>query len=494
MERNTTINLPGFKSHTVETYNNLMDQNKRSGYAIQVTKTYDQMREYMSDEVRKDVRFTTIIDKYRRLSRKKTEQDYNEQYDDYYRTMRDVIQQSGIGVYRADNKDELAELIPLDELARTLTSSFIGFDCLEDARNDPEVTDIYCMSYNQIVVEKAGKNQAYWKQFRSEQDYRIFIDRILMEDNKQLNQGANKIVDAEIYGIRLNVIDSSVSAKGITATFRKHAEEPITLEDMVKSGNLTEDMAWFCKQAVRGALNACIAGVTGSGKTTFLKALFEAALGNGDPDYYIDPEMNRVITVEDTPELFLRVPHTVALHTVPTGDESTRIDLRDLNISALRMKPHYIVVGEIRGVEAASYIEAAATGHSSWTSIHAGTVRQGINRFVDKYGMTMPNLSSAAVERIIGTSVNYFIMIDNIPGLGRKVTAIHELVYNHEEDRVDIHDIVRFEFRRGFVWHNLPSEDSINMMLRRGVKQDEIDEMMAHIQRMIDKSKGKGVA
>lgn len=483
-----TETIPGFGEFKVEDYTALLDQGRNRDYSIKKIMDYDQVRAKISDAMMTDPTLTNITDESRKLlaSRKKTEDDYDVFYDKYFRAIRDIIQREGYGVY-VPGPNGCSISIPLDELAKDITSSFVGFDCLEDARNDPSITDIYCLSYDQIIVEKSGHNVPYWKHFRSDQDYRNFIDRILQEDNKAIDQGERKIVDAEIFGIRFNVIHPMVSSKGMTVTLRKHADQPITLEQMIENGTMTEQMAEFCKLTIRGALNACVVGVTGSGKTTLLKALFEGALGNGDPDYYVDEEMNRVITVEDTPELFLRVPHTVALHTVPTGDPKTEITLRSLNLSALRMKPHYIVVGEIRGVEAASYVEAAATGHSSWASIHAGTAQSAINRFVDKYGMTMPNLSSEAVERIIGSSVNFLILIDNIPGIGRRITAIHELIFNHRANQVEIRDIVRFKAgQHRFVWYNVPSEESVDMMLRRGVKQETIDQMFGYIQNEID--------
>lgn len=475
-------NIPGFNNYEPMKISDIVNAKKDRSYAVKVVKTYPQIHEEISRLIKDDPRFKFLS---ALSNKKKTEEEYLINYKNYLDLVRDTIQKYGYGVYEK-KEDGPSQMIPLEELARTLTSSFVGFDCLEDAKDDPEITDIYCLSWDCIYVEKAGHNRQYWKKFKSEQEYNNFIDRLLREDNKQLDTGEHKMVDAEIYGIRINVIHDTVASKGYCATFRKHADVPVTLEQMIGNDTMTERMAEMLKLFIRGALNACVAGVTGSGKTTLLKALFEGALGNGDPNYYVDEEMNRVITVEDTPELFLRVPHTVALHTYKTSDERTSISLRDLNLSALRMKPHYIVVGEIRGVEAASYIEAAATGHSSWASIHAGTVWSGIDRFVDKYGMSMPNLSSHAVERIIGTSVNFFIMIDNIPGIGRKVTAVHELIFNHATDQVEVKDIVRYEFDKGFVWHNTISEDSIDTMMRRGVKQSEINALQEFITEQIE--------
>lgn len=479
--------IPGFQNYEPVKISDIVSNSKERSYSVTQVRTYSQVHSEISDLIKKDPRFKTLA---ANVSKKKSEEEYLVNYQAYLDLIRETIQKYGYGVYKA-NAGKVSELVPLEELARTLTSAFVGFDCLEDAKDDPEVTDIYCLSWNQIYVEKAGHNREYWKHFRSENDYNNFVDRLLREDNKQLDTGEHKMVDAEIYGIRINAIHNTIASKGICVTFRKHADTPVTLEQMISNGTMTDKMAEILKLLIRGALNACVAGVTGSGKTTLLKALFEGALGNGDPNYYVDEEMNRVITVEDTPELFLRVPHTVALHTYNTNDERTSISLRDLNLSALRMKPHYIVVGEIRGVEAASYVEAAATGHSSWASIHAGTVWAGIDRFVDKYGMSMPNLSSHAVERIIGTSVNFFIMIDNIPGVGRRVTAIHELVFNHATDQVEVHDIVRFEFSKGFVWHNTISEQSIDTMMRRGIKQETIMEVQNYIKEQIEIGKQK---
>lgn len=474
--------IPGFQNYEPVKISDIITSSKDRSYAVKQVKTYQQVHTEISDLIKKDPRFKALSVV---SGKKKTEEEYDINYHAYLDLIRETIQKYGYGVYRAE-EGEVAQLMPLEELARTITSAFVGFDCLEDAKEDPEITDIYCLSWDQIYVEKAGHNREYWKHFRSEQEYNNFVDRLLREDNKQLDTGEHKMVDAEIFGIRINAIHNTIASKGICVTFRKHADNPVTLEQMIANSTMTQEMADMIKLCIRGALNACVAGVTGSGKTTLLKALFEGALGNGDPNYYVDEEMNRVITVEDTPELFLRVPHTVALHTYNTSDEKTSISLRDLNLSALRMKPHYIVVGEIRGVEAASYVEAAATGHSSWASIHAGTVWSGIDRFVDKYGMSMPNLSSHAVERIIGTSVNFFIMIDNIPGIGRRVTAVHELLFNHETDQVEVKDIVRFEFSKGFVWHNTISKDSIDTMMRRGVKQDEIDHLQNYIKEQIE--------
>ena len=154
-------------------------------------------------------------------------------------------------------------------------------------------------------------------------------------------------------------------------------------------------------------------------------------------------------------------------------------------ISVLRMKPYYILVSEVRGLEAASFIEAATTGHSSWTTIHADNSWDAIHRFVDKYGLSMPNLSSHAVERIIATSVDFIFTIDNIPDVGRRVTEVDELTFNHEKDRIEIREIVRYHDEKGFIWKNVLGEETIDTMLRRGIKRKTIETLQNYIKSQI---------
>ena len=474
-------NIPGFANFQEPKLSDLTQGNAKRSYEVRIVKKMDQLQQEVFKMVQEMPQYAMIAST---SDRKKTEEDYLVNYNQHLDLVREIIQKNGYGVYRSE-EGKKSEHIPLEELARTITSAFIGFDCLEDAKSDPEVTDIYCISWNEIHVEKAGENMPYWKHFASERAYNNFVDRLLREDNKQIDTGEHKLVDAEVFGVRLNAVHSSVATKGIALTIRKHAETPITLEDMVEQGMLSKEMAEMFKILVQGGVNGCVEGITGSGKTTFLKAMFEAALGSTNKNVDERIRRRRAITIEDTPELFLSLEHCLPMHTYNSSDPKVAIDQRDLIISVLRMKPYYILVSEVRGIEAASFIEAATTGHSSWTTIHADNSWDAIHRFVDKYGLSMPNLSSHAVERIIATSVDFIFTIDNIPDVGRRVTEVDELSFNHAKDRIEIKEIVRYHDEKGFVWKNTLGEETIDTMLRRGIKRKTIETLQNYIKSQI---------
>ena len=441
-------------------------------------KAYDTMAKVLeSDQTLKEKE-----DKLAKISleERKSREFYRENFRFYYRLIRQKLLSEGIFVYKETETG--SEEVPTDEVANYITSGYVGFDCLEDAINDPSITDIYCISYDTIFVEKNGKNEKYPKTFRSERFYNNFIDRLLRVAGKALDSGENKIVDFEIYGNRGNVIHDMISTKGKCLTLRKHMEEPIKLEQMI-GGVLDEHLSELLGLCIQGETNLIYGGITGSGKTTTIRALL---------DYYIPQLGKRALVLEDTQELFLKNPHTVDLTTFVGTDAKNSITLRDLNISALRMKPKYIIVGEVRGPEAESAVEGMETGHSTIFTMHCGNVWNIINRLVTKYLMQMPTLGMEVVERIIGAAVNFVAIQDDIPEIGRKITSIHEISYDFDTNKIVATPIVKFDIRKKeWVYFNEIGDNSISTMTRRGIPIERIDRMNQYIR---DKIKENEVA
>lgn len=446
-----------------------MNQEKRY---LTLEKAYDEMAKVMESD-------QTLKEKEDKLAKidaeeRRTREFYRENYKFYYSIIRQKLLSEGICVYKETENGSVE--IPIEEVTDYITAGYVGFDCLEEAINDPAITDIYCIAYNDIFVEKNGKNERYHKTFRSEKFYNNFIDRLLRVAGKQLDSGENKIVDFEIYGNRGNVIHEMISTKGRCLTMRKHSENPITLDRMI-GGVLDEHLSELLGLCIQGETNLIYAGITGSGKTTTIRALL---------DHYIPQLGKRVLVLEDTQELFLKNPHTVDLTTFTGSDEKNSITLRDLNISALRMKPKYIIVGEVRGPEAESAVEGMETGHSTIFTMHGGNVWNVVNRLVTKYLMQMPTLGMEVVERIIGAAVNFVAIQDDVPGIGRKITSIHEISYDYDARKILATLIVKYDIReRKWLYFNKIGENSINTMTRRGVPVDKIDKMNEYIESQI---------
>lgn len=363
-----------------------------------------------------------------------------------------------------------------DDFIEDCAEEILGRSVLAHAFEDPDVSDIFCIEWDNIWVEKKGRNQRYVDDegnpitFRDADHYENTIKRILQFEGKEINQGENKIVDSTFYEDRIAVTDKTVSPKDYSMTIRKHKEDHITLQNIIDGGTFDQTTADLLGMMVRGEMNMIYAGITGSGKTTSIRAVL---------DHYVQQTNKRMLVAEDTQELFPRNPHTVELKTVKTSDERTNVSLRDLIILSLRLKPKYIVVGEVRGPEAEAAVEGMATGHSTIFTMHGGNAWDIINRLITKYLAQMPELSIEVVERTVGNAVDYIAVQDDIPGIGRRLTSIKEVSYDFENRTARLIPIVEFDFEtRQFIQINKLSPAKTDYMMRRGVPYEEVQAWM----------------
>lgn len=364
--------------------------------------------------------------------------------------------------------DELRlENLSPQQFLKLATSEMAGYDILDDAFADPGVSDIYVYNWSRIYVEKNGVNQLYPRRFRNEKHFADFVERISREADTKVDKGSNKISDFDLYEDRYCGISERVAAAGLTLTIRKHSETHISLNDILKSGCLDMRTAEFFRLILRGQCNLIYAGITGSGKTTTLRALL---------DHYIAETGQRILTCEDTRELFLENAQTLELTTVKDFDPNKAVDLSRLVKTALRLKPKYVIIGEVRGEEAEAAVEAAATGHSTSFTMHADEPIDAINRLVINYQKAMPRLGTDIVERIVATAMNFVCIQKNIPGIGRRIVSITEIGYDFDHARLRFVPIMEFDYRtKRFVFMNSFSNRIVNRMLGTGLTFDEID-------------------
>lgn len=355
----------------------------------------------------------------------------------------------------------------MHEFLDEMVEEFAGYSILADAFYDDEVSDIFVVSWDTIFVEKAGVNKKYHKTFRSPEHFEDTLKRFLTEAGLEINNGEKKIVNFELYQDRGCATSKMVSPNDFSLTLRKHSEDHITLDNLLDWNVLSYDMSEFLGIAIKGEANIICAGITGSGKTTSVRAML---------DYSVSKLNRRMLVCEDTQELFPKNEHTLELVTSAGQTKEAEITLTSLVYTALRLKPKYIVVGEVRGEEAQAAVEAMETGHSTIFTMHGGNPWNIINRIVTKYLMAMPSLGMEVVERIIGSSLDYIFIQDNIPGVGRKITSISEVSYDFEQRRMVVRDIAKFN-RKTMKFDILGgiSDEKADTMFRRGVTQEELE-------------------
>ena len=350
----------------------------------------------------------------------------------------------------------------IEEFIEEMVGEYAGYSALEDAFADDEISDIFCIDYKTIFVEKKGANVKYWKSFRSPEHYKNVVERFIRTNGKEINNGENKIVDFELYGDRGCATCPVVSPRDYSMTMRKHAEDHIILDQLLEWQLMNEEMKELFGMMIDGEANLIYAGLTGSGKTTSIRAMI---------DYFVTKNQRRMLVCEDTQELFPSNEHTLELVSVKTDKKETSVPLDALILTALRLKPKYIIVGEVRGAECQAAVEAMETGHSTIFTMHGGKPMNIVNRLVTKYLMAMPELGIDVVERIIGEAVDYIAIQDNIPGTGRKITIIAEISYNYDTGRVAVTPIFEYDFEvEDFVLRQRISKDKAFKMLRRGIK------------------------
>ncbi|HEU5015271.1 MAG TPA: CpaF family protein [Roseiflexaceae bacterium] len=317
----------------------------------------------------------------------------------------------------------------------SIAADILGFGPLEPLLNDPEVSEIMVNGPRQIYVERKGRLEKSDIIFNNDEHVMRVIDRIVAPLGRRIDE-SSPMVDARLPdGSRVNAVIRPISLVGPVLSIRKFKKEGITVEDMIRFGTLTREMAEFLSACVRARLNVVVAGGTGSGKTTTLNALSSFI-----------PEDERIITVENAAELQLRQEHVVTLESRPPNVEGRgEITIRDLVINCLRMRPERIVVGECRGGEALEMLQAMNTGHDgSMTTLHANTPRDAIARTETMVLMAGMDLPVRAIREQIASAINLIVQQARLKDGSRKIINITE-VQGMEGDVVVLQDVFVFE-------------------------------------------------
>ena len=235
------------------------------------------------------------------------------------------------------------------DLKNRLFDSFRRLDILQELVDDPEVTEIMVNGKDHIFVERSGRLERWDRSFEQVEQLEDMIQQIVSKINRVVNV-SRPIADARLVedGSRVHIVLPPIALDGPVVTIRKFPE-PITIDRLIRYGSLTREAADFLEKLVRSGYNIFISGGTGSGKTTFLNAL----------SAYI-PETERVITIEDSAELQItQIPNLVRLETRGANAEGEgAVEISDLIRASLRMRPNYLIVGEVRGKECLDMLQA----------------------------------------------------------------------------------------------------------------------------------------
>lgn len=329
------------------------------------------------------------------------------------------------------------QFIPLKEkaaLGKELFNAFRKLDILQELIEDESITEIMINGTENIFIEREGQIFLSDKKFLSRGKMEDVVQQMVAECNRIVNE-ASPIVDARLNdGSRVNVVLPPAAINGPIVTIRKFPKHRITMEQLLEYESISEEAAEFLVRLVRAGYNIFISGGTGSGKTTFLNVLSD----------YI-PETERIITIEDNAELQItELPNLVRLEARNANVEGTgEISIRDLIRTALRMRPDRIIVGEVRGKEAADMLQAFNTGHDgSLSTGHANSPKDMLSRLemMTLMGMDIP---LSAVQRQIAAGIDIMVHLGRLRDRSRKVLEIVE-VLGYEKDEIRLQSLFSF--------------------------------------------------
>ena len=357
--------------------------------------------------------------------------DYTKNMSD--REVRDVID-------RVLLQEEAAKWAPLSKIkkaAEEIFSSLRRLDVLQPFIEDPTVTEIMVNGADHIYIEQEGKLKKAVCQFESKEKLQDVIQQIVAGCNRVVNE-ASPIVDARLAnGARVNIVMEPVALNGPIVTIRRFPDSPITMQDLINWGSVTNEVAVFLKQLVQAKYNILISGGTGSGKTTFLNVL----------SGFI-PEDERIVTIEDSAELQLQgLENLVSLETRNRNTEGcAEITIRELIRTSLRMRPDRIIVGEVRGAEAVDMMQALNTGHDgSMSTAHANSAGDLLFRLENMIMMGM-DIPLNAIRRQISSGVDIVVHLSRMRDRSRRVVEIQEIT-GFREGNILTHTLYAFEER-----------------------------------------------
>jgi flagellar protein FlaI len=252
-----------------------------------------------------------------------------------------------------------------------LYRAFRGFGKIDPIINDPHIEDISCDGYDlPLFVYHDEYTDVKTNVSFQQEALDNFVVRLAQQSGRHISVGEPMVESTLPDGSRAELaLGEEVTPRGSAFTIRKYSDEPFTPVDLIKYGTFSVDQMAFLWLAIEHNKSLIFAGGTASGKTTSMNAI----------SMFVPPR-SKVLSIEDTRELTLYHGNWLSSVTRERLHEGNDITMYDLLRSALRHRPEYIIVGEVRGDEAITLFQAMNTGHTTYSTMHADSVQTVINR------------------------------------------------------------------------------------------------------------------
>ncbi|WP_302080339.1 type II/IV secretion system ATPase subunit [Salinibaculum rarum] len=383
----------------------------------------------------------------------------------------DIVEAEGIDgisvrpepIILEEDSDTLTEY-QVEKLLYVLKRNFIGYAKIDPVKHDINVEDISCDGYNsRVFVYHTDYEQIISNVTHGEKDLDDFVVKLAQRSGKGISKRQPQVDATLPDGSRAQLtLGREVSDHGTNYTIRQFKDVPFTPVDLINWNTFNLDEMAFLWLCIENHKSLIFAGGTASGKTTSLNAI----------SLFI-PSNAKIVSIEDTREVELPQRNWVASVTRPSfgQDDTGDVDEFDLLEAALRQRPDYIVMGEIRGEEGRTLFQVMSTGHTTYTTFHADSVGEVIKRFttepinVSKTLFTALDLVSIQTQtRVGGHKVRR----------NKSLTEINE--YSPENDEINVRDVYEWRAETDNYIQMGSSSTLEEIKFDRGWTQERLDE------------------
>ncbi len=352
----------------------------------------------------------------------------------------------------------------VEKLLYTLKRNFIGYARIDPIKHDINVEDISCDGYNsRVFVYHTDYEQIISNIEHGKEELDDFVVKLAQRSGKGISKRQPQVDATLPDGSRAQLtLGPEVSDHGTNYTIRQFNDVPFTPVDLINWNTFNLDEMAFLWLCIENHKSLIFAGGTASGKTTSLNAI----------SLFI-PSSAKIVSIEDTREVELPQRNWVASVTRPSfgEDDTGDVDEFDLLEAALRQRPDYIVMGEIRGEEGRTLFQVMSTGHTTYTTFHADSVGEVIKRFT-----TDPiNVSKTLFTALDLVSIQTQTRVDGQKVRRNKVlTEINE--YTPENDEINVRDVYEWRAETDQYIQMGSSSTLEEIKFDRGWKQERLDE------------------
>ena len=367
----------------------------------------------------------------------------------------------------------------------TIFEASIGYFLtpIREFLEDESVSEIMVNGHDEIYIERRGRLYETSAAFISEDALRSAVHNVAQYVGREIDE-LRPVLDARLPdGSRVHAVIPPSARKGTYLTIRKFMRDIYGLDDFVRIGSLSDEACEFLQICIRLRKNIIVSGGTGTGKTTFLNALSTAI-----------PEEERIVVIEDSSELRLSQKHCLYLES-QQADRMGRggLNIRQLFIASLRMRPDRIVVGEVRGGEALDMVQSMISGHSgSLTTVHANSPRDSLVRLETLSLMSDVELPVYVARAQVASAINVVVQLTRFAEDGsRKVSKITEAFGLNENNQYQFQDLyvtkLKGKTEDGMVISNLESV-GVKPTFHTEPYDHGLDDQIHHSSRMWDRT------